>query len=121
MGLFSTKSINSQGRWHAPDNDQYSYRDGARLDTSPGYHPHRSTRFRNLEVLDARHNSRLPELYAQRSECCGCSACAFACPQDAIAMEPDEEGFDYPVVDAATCIGCSRCVDACVFKKRAGV
>lgn len=121
MGLFSTKCVNTQGRWFVPDNEQYSYRDGAKPDASFGYHPHRSTRFRNLETVDAKRCGRLPELYAQRSECCGCSACLFACPQGAIAMEPDEEGFDYPVVDAAVCIGCLRCVDICVFKTRSGI
>lgn len=120
MGLFSAKSVDPRGSWCLPDNDQYAYRDGARLDTSFGYHPHRSTRFRNLETVDAKRRGRLPELYARRSECCGCSACAFACPQGAIALEPDEEGFDYPVVDAAACIGCSRCIDICVFKNRSG-
>lgn len=118
MQLFTKKGIGSSGKWYVPDNGQYSYRDGTRLDTSFGYHPHRSTRFRNLETAEAKLRSRLPELYAQRSDCCGCSACRFACPQDAIAMEPDEEGFDYPVVDVSACIGCSRCMDVCVFKKR---
>ena len=94
MGLFSTKRVSPQASWYLPDNDQYAYRDGTRLDTSSGYHPHRSTRFRNLETVDAKRRDRLPELYARRSECCGCSACAFACPQDDIALEPDEECFE---------------------------
>ena len=40
------------------------------------------------------------------------------CPTGSIIMEPDEEGFDYPVVNAATCIGCQKCVRICPFKER---
>ena len=94
-----------------PDNARYRYRDGSAVDTSPGYHPHRSTRF-----LHWAQGRRLPELYLDRSECCGCTACAAVCPRDAVAMEPDEEGFLYPVVDAARCVGCLACERACVFK-----
>lgn len=59
---------------------------------------------------------RLPELYASKDECCGCTACAFACPKGAISMFPDEEGFLYPVVDASVCIGCRACLKACPLK-----
>lgn len=101
-----------------PDNAPYRYRDGSPVDASPGYHPHASTRFRNwgAEVSSAVAERDLPELYRDRSECCGCTACAAVCPRDAIAMESDEEGFDYPVVDAALCIRCMRCERVCVFK-----
>ncbi|HJG31211.1 MAG TPA: 4Fe-4S binding protein [Collinsella ihuae] len=101
-----------------PDNTPYRYRDGSRMDASPGYHPHVSTRFRNwgAGAPAAIAKRELPELYRDRSECCGCTACAAACPRDAIAMESDEEGFAYPVVDAALCIRCRRCMDVCVFK-----
>lgn len=106
--------------FHAPDNAPYCYRDGSKVDNSPGYHPHRSTRFRNWgsETSAAVSERELPELYLDRSECCGCTACEFACPRAAIYMEPDEEGFLYPVVDAAKCIRCGLCERACVFKKR---
>ncbi len=60
----------------------------------------------------------LPELYRSRARCCGCTACAAACPCDAIAMEPDEEGFCYPHIDPARCVGCGACADACTFKAR---
>lgn len=101
-----------------PDNRPYRYRDGSRVDVSSGYHPHASTRFRNwsAEVPTAIAEHELPELYRDRSECCGCTACVAACPRDAIAMEPDEEGFAYPVVDSVLCIRCLKCEDACVFK-----
>lgn len=101
-----------------PDNAPYRYRDGSPVDASPGYHPHRSTRFVNwgAPVAPAVGRRELPELYRDRSECCGCTACAAVCPRDAVAMEPDEEGFAYPAVDAARCVRCGRCLDACVFK-----
>ena len=88
------------------------------MDASPGYHPHASTRFRNwgAEVAGQIGRRGLPELYRDRSECCGCTACAVVCPRDAVAMEPDEAGFASPVVDAALCIRCLKCEDACVFK-----
>lgn len=112
------RSFSPRRGFTPPDNASYRYRDGSPVDTSPGYHPHFATRFRNwgAEVPSAVAKRRLPELYRDRSECCGCTACIAACPQDAIAMEPDEEGFGYPVVDAACCVRCMRCEDACVFK-----
>ena len=102
----------------APDNTQYRYRDGSVVDASVGYHPHRSTRFRNwgVEVASAVAARQLPELYRDRSECCGCTACEFVCPKSAISMEPDEEGFLYPVVNAGACVRCDRCESACAFK-----
>lgn len=35
----------------------------------------------------------------KKSSCCGCTACFNICPKNAISMQPDEEGFLYPVVD----------------------
>ena len=35
----------------------------------------------------------MPDLFKYKSECFGCEACAAACPQKAIVMESDEEGF----------------------------
>ena len=47
------------------------------------------------------------------SECCGCAACANACPVDAIRMEEGKEGFVFPKVDLNTCIQCGKCVKTC--------
>lgn len=94
----------------------FSYRDGSVVPSGPSYHPHASTRFVNWR--SARCRERLPELYHERGECCGCTACAFACPVGAVFMAEDEEGFEYPAVDAALCIGCGRCMSVCVFKGR---
>ena len=57
-----------------------------------------------------------PILYKEKSECCGCSACYAICPKQAITMEKDDEGFEYPKVDYDKCIGCLRCVYVCPFK-----
>ena len=107
-----------RGGFTPPDNTPYRYRDGSQVNASSGYHPHASTRFRNwgADVGAAIAGRELPELYRDRSECCGCTACVAACPRNAICMEPDEEGFAYPVVDVSLCIRCMRCEDACVFK-----
>ena len=101
-----------------PNNSAYRYRDGSRLEPADGYRPHLSTRFRNwgTEVLPAIKARSLPELYRNRFECCGCTACAAICPCDAISMDLDEEGFLYPVVDAAQCVRCGKCMTVCTFK-----
>ena len=41
-------------------------------------------------------------------DCTGCTACASVCPVNAIAMEPDHEGFLRPVI-GERCILCHRC------------
>lgn len=47
--------------------------------------------------------------------CSGCAACAAVCPKNCIAMQEDEEGFLYPIVDITTCIQCSKCVKVCPY------
>lgn len=57
-----------------------------------------------------------PILYHEKSECCGCAACYAICPQEAILMEKDEEGFEYPNVIENKCVGCLMCMNVCPFK-----
>lgn len=45
--------------------------------------------------------------------CTGCSACYFRCPQDAISMVEDKEGFLYPQVDPQVCNSCGLCIQIC--------
>ena len=53
-------------------------------------------------------------LYSDKADCCGCGACAVACPRGIVQMEADDEGFLYPrVTDAARCVGCGRCDAVC--------
>ena len=61
-------------------------------------------------------NREIPVLYERKEDCCGCTACYAICPQEAITMEPDEEGFLYPVIDAGKCVRCERCLTVCPIK-----
>lgn len=49
----------------------------------------------------------------EKTNCCGCTACAAICPKDSIVMKEDDEGFLYPVVDKETCIDCGACERVC--------
>ena len=46
-------------------------------------------------------------------KCTGCTACASICPQNAIIMEKDNEGFMYPVIQKDKCIDCGLCKKKC--------
>lgn len=49
----------------------------------------------------------------EREHCTGCGVCAAVCEARAIHMEPDPEGFLYPVVQRDRCRGCGRCDRFC--------
>ncbi len=61
---------------------------------------------------------KIPVLFTEKEECCGCAACFAICPKHAIRMAEDEEGFAYPTIDAASCVGCEACVKVCPIEKR---
>lgn len=48
-----------------------------------------------------------------KTDCCGCTACASICPQKCIEMKPDFEGFLYPEVNKSICINCGKCEKVC--------
>lgn len=52
-----------------------------------------------------------------KKKCCGCTACASICPKKCITMEPDEEGFVYPLVDISKCVSCNLCNAVCPLLK----
>ncbi|RNC29192.1 MAG: NAD(P)H-quinone oxidoreductase subunit I, chloroplastic [Candidatus Dichloromethanomonas elyunquensis] len=48
-----------------------------------------------------------------KEDCCGCSACANACPAKSIVMKRDDEGFLYPSIDLSLCKRCGLCEKVC--------
>lgn len=56
------------------------------------------------------------ELFNNKNQCCGCTACYSICPKNAISMEHDEEGFIYPTVNEDLCIDCGMCKSVCAFQ-----
>ena len=63
---------------------------------------------------------RVPVLFTDAADCCGCGACAARCPKGAIEMTTDERGFAIPVIDFDSCIGCGACERACGFQAKLG-
>lgn len=55
---------------------------------------------------------------AHKRDCCGCHACAQACPKGCIYMREDNEGFLYPAVEVASCIDCGLCEIVCPVVNR---
>ena len=62
-------------------------------------------------------NKPIPVLYERKEDCCGCTACYAICPKSAIEMKEDEEGFEYPLIDAEKCIRCYMCLKVCPIKE----
>jgi coenzyme F420-reducing hydrogenase beta subunit len=62
-----------------------------------------------------------PELFIQKSQCTGCTACLNNCQNEAISMEEDEEGFLYPKINQIKCINCKKCETVCQIKRMADI
>ncbi|MDD4320924.1 MAG: Coenzyme F420 hydrogenase/dehydrogenase, beta subunit C-terminal domain [Acidaminococcaceae bacterium] len=56
------------------------------------------------------------ELFKEKIECCGCAACMNICPELAITMKTDENGFIYPNINADLCIECGLCLKTCAYQ-----
>lgn len=56
------------------------------------------------------------KIFESKNNCCGCSACEQICPKNAVKMEPDNEGFLYPVIDGSLCVECGACKNVCAFQ-----
>lgn len=52
-----------------------------------------------------------------KQNCSGCYACSNICPVQCIKMEPDNEGFRYPLADKERCIDCGLCNNICPVNK----
>lgn len=57
--------------------------------------------------------NHLPE----KKLCTGCGTCEAACPQNAITLIPDKEGFLYPSIDESLCNQCALCSQKCPILK----
>lgn len=56
------------------------------------------------------------DMLKNRNSCKGCSLCQSICPQNAITMRYNSEGFLFPVIDDDKCIKCELCKKLCKFK-----
>ncbi len=55
----------------------------------------------------------MPELFTDLNQCFGCGVCAEICPNKAIVMKADAEGFLYPFIDQEKCVKCGLCKSVC--------
>lgn len=61
-------------------------------------------------------SKKIPVLFAEKKDCCGCTACCSVCPKNAIYMKEDEQGFEYPHIEQTKCITCYKCIQVCPLK-----
>lgn len=54
-------------------------------------------------------------LTGEKNECCGCGVCVQKCPQKAITMRKEENGFLYPHIEKEKCLDCQVCYTVCPF------
>ncbi len=59
---------------------------------------------------------KVPILYNNKEDCCGCTACYAICPKNAIYMKEDDEGFLYPKINKNKCTCCFLCMKVCPIK-----
>lgn len=53
------------------------------------------------------------QIWNEKKNCCGCSACHQVCPRNCIIMVEDEEGFKYPEINEEKCVDCGLCESVC--------
>lgn len=57
------------------------------------------------------------QLIDNKYACFGCGACKAVCPQNAIRMVADAEGFLYPQISEDACVDCGLCAQVCPGKQ----
>lgn len=57
-------------------------------------------------------NSKL-KIFNLKDTCTGCGACVSTCPQQALQLTYNDEGFYYPEIDVSKCVDCKACEKAC--------
>ena len=50
---------------------------------------------------------------AGKHPCTGCGICAAVCPQNAITIRVNNEGFYFPQVNQDICLSCGLCINSC--------
>ena len=58
-------------------------------------------------------SGRMPGISRLGERCCGCGACAAACPHGCIHMAADVCGFEHPSVNSLQCARCGGCERVC--------
>ena len=48
-----------------------------------------------------------------KNNCCGCSVCIDICPQKALSLQEDTNGYFFPVLDKNKCVNCGLCEKNC--------
>lgn len=57
---------------------------------------------------------KIERLHVEKVEnCTGCHACFSCCTKKAVSMQPNIEGFLYPVIDKPKCVNCGLCEKVC--------
>jgi coenzyme F420-reducing hydrogenase beta subunit len=55
------------------------------------------------------------KVHEEKNCCSGCCACKYTCPQNAISMIYDRQGFLYPEINQQLCNSCGLCREKCPF------
>lgn len=53
------------------------------------------------------------KIFDINDSCTGCGACISVCPKSALALEYNQDGYYYPILDESRCIKCGLCEQTC--------